>query len=101
MFPSLACGVPVLYCGEGESAALIADAGAGIVAAPEDPHAIAEGIRAIVRDPAHRDTMAQNARRVAVERFAWGSIVDEWLLSMESEGTRRRRAHAAAIGTPP
>ncbi len=84
MFPSLACGVPVLYCGEGESAALISEAGAGLVAEPENSNAIAENMRAIARDPARREAMSQNARRLAVERFAWGSIVEEWLRSMES-----------------
>lgn len=91
MFPSLACGVPVVYCGEGESAALISEAGAGLVAQPEHPRAIAEAMRAIARDPARRDAMSLNARRLAVERFAWGSIVEEWLRSMESAPRKHAR----------
>ncbi len=97
MFPSLACGVPILYCGEGESAALISDAGAGVVAPPENSEAIAAAMRAIVRDPVRRATMSQNARRLAVERFAWGSIVEEWLRSIDGapHGRRRRNTIAA------
>ncbi len=99
MFPSLACGVPVLYCGEGESAALIGEAGAGIVAAPEDPQAIAEGMRTILRDPSLRETMSKNARRLAVERFAWGSIVEEWLRSIDAKPHRRASATAMRSGS--
>ena len=96
MFPSLACGVPVLYCGEGESAALISEAEAGIVAAPEDAQAIADGMHAILRDPARREAMSLNARRLAVDRFAWGSIVEEWLSSLESEPRRRQHPRTAS-----
>ncbi|MBV8636798.1 MAG: glycosyltransferase family 4 protein [Candidatus Eremiobacteraeota bacterium] len=96
MFPSLACGVPILYCGEGESATLISEAGAGLVAEPENARAIADAMRTIANDPARREVMSRRARRLAVERFAWGSIVEEWLRSMEAS-PHRARAHTATM----
>ncbi|HET9029777.1 MAG TPA: glycosyltransferase family 4 protein [Candidatus Aquilonibacter sp.] len=83
LFPAFACGVPVIYSGEGEGAALVADAGAGIVVPPEDSHAIAQAMRAIAGDPAARERMSRSARALALDRFAWSSIVDTWLHSLE------------------
>ncbi|MDE2482319.1 MAG: glycosyltransferase family 4 protein [bacterium] len=82
IFPSLACGVPVIYSGEGESAALIERAQAGLVVPPEDPPALAQAIRRIVRDDALRARLAMNARNLAVERFAWSAIVGTWLAAL-------------------
>jgi glycosyltransferase involved in cell wall biosynthesis len=83
IFPSLACAVPVIYSGEGESAELLTEAGAGIAVPPEDPRAIAGAMLALINDLTLRETMALNARRLAVERFAWSSIVGTWLCSID------------------
>ena len=79
IFPALACGVPVLYCGEGESARLLASAGAGLVVPPEDPAGLAAAMRRLIADPELRNQMSLRARMLAVERFAWSSIVEDWL----------------------
>jgi colanic acid biosynthesis glycosyl transferase WcaI len=82
VFASLACGVPVIYSGNGEGAAIITDADAGIVVPPEDAGAIAEAMRELLRDPARREVMARNARTAAVEHFAWPGIVERWLATL-------------------
>jgi colanic acid biosynthesis glycosyl transferase WcaI len=82
LFASLACGVPVIYSGEGEGAAIVTDAHAGLVVPPEDSRAIANAMRRLIDDPVQRDEMAKRARDVAVERFAWPGIVDRWLASL-------------------
>jgi colanic acid biosynthesis glycosyl transferase WcaI len=82
LFASLACGVPVIYSGEGEGAAIVTDAQAGLVVPPEDSRAIANAMRRLIDDPVQRDEMAKRARDVAVERFAWPGIVDRWLASL-------------------
>jgi colanic acid biosynthesis glycosyl transferase WcaI len=82
LFASLACGVPVIYSGEGEGAAIVEDAQAGIVVPPEDPAAIADAMRALIAQPELREAMARRARAVAIERFAWPGIVDRWLASL-------------------
>ncbi len=82
IFPSFACGIPVIFSGEGEGAALIRDAGAGIVVPPEDPAAIAGAMREMIDNPQAHRAMSERARNVAVERFAWPAIVDRWLASL-------------------
>lgn len=79
LFPAFACGVPVIYSGEGEGAALVTEAGAGIAVPPEDPHELAAAMRRLIGDPQLRARMALCARSLASERFTWSSIVDRWL----------------------
>jgi colanic acid biosynthesis glycosyl transferase WcaI len=82
LFASLACGVPVIYSGEGEGAGIIAEGKAGIVVPPEDSREMARAMRSLMNDPLQRDEMAKRAREIAVERFAWPGIVDRWLASL-------------------
>ena len=90
LFPALASAVPIVYSGEGEGANLVSNARVGVVAPPENPLALAETIRALCADRVERDAMAERARTLAVERFAWSSIVDDWLSSLAA-----RRAASA------
>lgn len=84
VFPALACGVPVVYSGRGEAAALLEREGCGIVTPPEDPSALADAmLRLAADDDLHRDL--STAGRALVERqFSWSSIVDRWLESLGS-----------------
>lgn len=83
LFPALASGVPVVYSGEGEGARLVSDARAGLVVAPERPELLADAMRRLCANPSEREAMAVEARKLAVERFAWSSIVEHWLNSLE------------------
>ena len=82
LFASFACGVPVIYGGEGEGADIVEHAGAGLVVPPEDPAALAMAMATLAADPVQRTRMANNARTLAVERFAWSGIVDRWVASL-------------------
>ena len=83
LFPALASGVPIVYSGEGEGAQLVSDAQAGVVVPPENAVALAEAMRGLCDDVAARNVMAEHARSIAVDRFAWSTIVDGWLQSLE------------------
>lgn len=83
LFPAFASGVPIVYCGEGEGARLVSDAGAGVCVAPEDSRALAAAMIALCDTPDERAAMSERARRVAVEQYAWPGIVDRWLASVE------------------
>ena len=82
LFASFACGVPVIYGGEGEGADIVEHASAGVVVPPEDPAALAAAMATLAADPVQRTRMANNARTLAVERFAWPGIVDRWVASL-------------------
>jgi glycosyltransferase involved in cell wall biosynthesis len=80
IFPALASGVPVLYCGVGESAKLIEDSGSGIIATPEDEQDIAEKIlHCASMDEATYNTFSLNGRDFVCREFSWGRIVDDLL----------------------
>lgn len=85
IFPALASGVPVIYSGEGEGARLVEDAHAGIVVPPENAAALARAVVDLCANPTLRAEMAVSARTVAVERFAWSTIVERWLRSLDKE----------------
>ena len=101
MFPSLACGIPVIYCGRGESAELLETAGAGVSVPPENAVALADEMRRMLADGERRQGMSVRARVLAVERFAWGSIVEAWLRSIEAPDVARAViARATVLDSP-
>ncbi len=85
LFPAMASGVPILYSGEGEGANLVTEHGIGVVVVPENAQDMAAGMRRLMADPKTRDEMSVRARQVAVDRYAWPSIVEKWLLSLRPE----------------
>jgi len=91
VFPALSCGVPVIYSGEGEAAELLAVHKCGLTAPPEDPAALADAIRELVRNVALREQLGRNGRRLVESEYSWSTIVDRWL----SEIDRQRSAPSA------
>lgn len=83
LFPAFACGVPVIYSGEGEGAKLVSEGGAGVVVPPESIDALARAMEAMIDDPQRRAQMSVAARALALDRFAWSTIVDTWLASLK------------------
>ncbi|WP_409272328.1 glycosyltransferase family 4 protein [Neobacillus sp. SCS-31] len=80
IFPAISCGVPVLYCGVGESAAILEEYNCGKIAPPENPEGIAAAIRELMRvDEAKYTKMSENGRKLAVDQYSWISIVDDLL----------------------
>ncbi|MBY6037084.1 glycosyltransferase family 4 protein [Fictibacillus nanhaiensis] len=84
IFPALASGVPVLYCGMGESAKLIEDNGSGIIATPEDEKDIAKKIRHCAKlDEVAYSHLSKNGREFVCREFSWGKIVDDLLENVQ------------------
>jgi colanic acid biosynthesis glycosyl transferase WcaI len=79
IFPSLASGVPVIFCGEGEAADLLVKHSAGIAVEPENAAALAGAVRQLLDNPGRRTQMSANGRRLALEQFDWGALVEQWL----------------------
>jgi glycosyltransferase involved in cell wall biosynthesis len=76
--PPLACGVPLIYAGEGETADIVKHEGCGLVVPPERPELLAAAIRKLADDPALRASMGSRGRELAEREFSWRSIVREW-----------------------
>jgi glycosyltransferase involved in cell wall biosynthesis len=78
IFSTMASGVPVLHSGEGEGALLVEKAEAGLVLAPGDAEALANGIIQLVDNPEWARSLGLNGRRYAERHLGWAGLVREW-----------------------
>lgn len=83
IFPAMASGVPVIYCGAGEGAGLVARAQAGVVIPPQNPQALAEGIVALADNPDLARTLGKNGRCFVEQNLSWPILVGNWLAQLE------------------
>jgi glycosyltransferase involved in cell wall biosynthesis len=70
MFEAMACGAPVVLSARGEAAAVLEEAGAGLVVPPEDPAALAAAIRYLKDHPAAAAAMGQRGRTFVVREYS-------------------------------
>ena len=88
LFPAFAAAVPVLYSGAGEGARIVADNDVGLVTPPEDAAALAAAARQLLDDPELASRLGANGRRLAVDRFSWATIVQDWLAQLQRQDER-------------
>jgi colanic acid biosynthesis glycosyl transferase WcaI len=79
IFPSLACGVPVIYAGTGEAAELLVEHGCGEAIEPENPVALADAIERLAADPVRRGELGRLGRQWVEAEYSWKGIVERWL----------------------
>jgi glycosyltransferase involved in cell wall biosynthesis len=79
VIPPLACGVPVIYAGLGESADILRAEGCGVVVEPESPAKLAQAITELADQRARREQMGGRARALAERDFSWRALVADWL----------------------
>lgn len=78
LFEAMAAGRPVLLAADGESARVVADAGAGLVVPPGDAKALAEAMRRLHSDRALARRLGACGRAFAEERLGVGRAADAW-----------------------
>jgi putative colanic acid biosynthesis glycosyltransferase WcaI len=83
VMPALACGVPMLYVGHGESAQILEAYQCGRTVAPGDAAACARAISEIADSPAECAAMGGNGRKLAVAEFSWPMIVERWIQQLQ------------------
>lgn len=83
--PPMACGVPVIYAGLGESADIVRDNACGIVTRPEDPSALAEAVLELADDPRKRASCSEAALSLVRREFSWTTIIANWLAQIKSQ----------------
>jgi putative colanic acid biosynthesis glycosyltransferase WcaI len=83
IFPMMAAGLPIVYSGRGEGADLIASAGAGVVAVPEDPDALARAVIGLLDEPDAAVAMGRNGRRLVEADLSWSQIMEEFIDHLE------------------
>ncbi|WP_057767632.1 glycosyltransferase family 4 protein [Cytobacillus praedii] len=90
IFPAISSGVPVLYCGDGESAAILEEYNCGKIAPPENPEGIAHAISELMTISSDEyQAMSEYGRKLAIEQYSWKSIVDEILDNIEIKEKRK------------
>ncbi|WP_313892619.1 glycosyltransferase family 4 protein [Psychrobacillus sp.] len=83
IFPAAASGVPVLYCGKGESAEIVTKNNIGLVALPENVDSIASSMYQFVEmNEVDRKAMQENGRNLAINEYSWGTIVADLLQNL-------------------
>jgi len=95
LLESMAAARPLLLAARGESARLVADAGAGIVVAPGDPVALADGCRRLHSDPGLRHALGNAGRSYAEAHFGAERAAEAWdreLGDALARSTPRRKA---------
>jgi len=83
-FPPLACGVPVIFSGFGESSDIVKEFDAGLTTNPEDPLELAKAISYIIKNPEKRNQMGLNGRRYIEDNLSWEFIIDDWLRQIKN-----------------
>jgi glycosyltransferase involved in cell wall biosynthesis len=86
----LAAGRPAVLSARGEAAALVERSGGGLVAAPEDPAALARAFRVLHAEPALRARLGGAGRREAA-RFGRAESVRAWADLLGGVAAQRAR----------
>jgi glycosyltransferase involved in cell wall biosynthesis len=81
--PPLACGVPLVYAGWGETAEIVEREGVGITVEPERAEALARAMERLADEPEARDIMGRKARALAEREFSWSFLVGDWMRQIE------------------
>lgn len=81
--PPLACGVPVIYAGWGETASIVEREGVGLAVPPGDPDALAAAVVRLADDAAGRDEMGRKGRALAERDLSWSFLVRDWVRQIE------------------
>jgi len=96
MFPLLAAGIPLIFCGHGEGANLVREAKAGIVVPPGDPQALATAILQLMRNRILLKELAANGRRFVEEHYEWRKLVGNWVRDLQrAAANAKRTTHSA------
>jgi len=86
ILPSLACGTPVLHCGDGDAARLIEQGRCGLVVPPERGDLLANAVLRLADDRKLARDLGANGRRLVEERYGWPRAVDAWLSQIGLDG---------------
>jgi colanic acid biosynthesis glycosyl transferase WcaI len=81
--PPMACAVPVIYAGWGETSELIAREQVGLTVEPGDPDEIALAITKLADDATFAKELGRRGRFLAEREFSWAFLVSDWLRQLE------------------
>jgi glycosyltransferase involved in cell wall biosynthesis len=77
--PPMACAVPIIYAGWGETADLVERERVGIRAEPGNADQIAHAIEKLADDPSLAKELGRRGRELAERELSWSFLVTDWL----------------------
>ncbi|MCK9506362.1 MAG: glycosyltransferase family 4 protein [Porticoccaceae bacterium] len=83
VFDYMAAGRPVLLAIDGEIRKVVEDARAGLFVPPGNPHALADAIQAMAKDPEECRKMGVNGRTLIETRFSRAELADQFALTVD------------------
>jgi len=83
LFPLMASRIPVIFCGEGEGAKIVEEAGAGFVVSDGCDHLV-EVLERLASDSSLCLRLGQNGRAHVEKYFSWQTLVGDWLERLSS-----------------
>ena len=84
VFDYMVCKRPIIIAIDGVARKLVADAGAGLYAEPENPEAFIDALLKLKNDPALRREMGQSGRRHAGEFYSRDGMARKYLAVLEN-----------------
>lgn len=82
VMPALACGVPVIHCGQAESAQMLSDNSCGLVVPSRSAPDLAAAVLRLADSPDEAQAMGRRARSLAERELGWSDIVSRWLAQL-------------------
>lgn len=96
MFEAMATRTPIVLGVEGESKAIVEEAGAGIPIPPEDPDALVEATLRLKNDPELHAEMAESASEYVHAHFERRDLARDYASVLETVVGQEARSHAVA-----
>jgi glycosyltransferase involved in cell wall biosynthesis len=81
--PPLACGVPIIYAGWGETASIVQREQVGFTVEPGDARRLADAVLTLADNPARRDELGRRGRALVEREMSWAFIVRDWVRQIE------------------
>lgn len=86
IFDTLPLGMPILFCGDGEGAAIVKDYGFGLVSDPSDFRMLEENIRNLCSmDKSELEAYCDRCRKASKENFNFSSQFDRFMVFLGKE----------------
>jgi glycosyltransferase involved in cell wall biosynthesis len=79
IFEIMGAARPMVLGVDGEARSIVEAAGAGVFVTPEDPAAIAAGVRQLMANPAQADEMGRRGRAYVAQHFSRDALADKYL----------------------